>query len=94
MLKFLGKLLGGNKSEKDVAAIKPVVEKTNQFFQQYQTISNDALRNKTVEFKQRIKAHLQEIDTEITTKKADAEALPLEDIHTKDAIYQEVDTLE
>ena len=94
MLKFLGKLLGGNKSEKDVAAIKPVVEKTNQFFQQYQTISNDALRNKTVEFKQRIKTHLQEIDTEITTKKADAEALPLEDIHTKDAIYQEVDTLE
>ena len=61
MLKFISKILGGNKSEKDVAAIRPIVEKINQFFQQYQSLTNDELRNKTVEFKQRIKTYLSNI---------------------------------
>jgi preprotein translocase subunit SecA len=93
MLKFLGKLLGGNKSEKDVAQIRPIVEKINGFFQQYQTLSNDQLRNKTQEFKQRIKEHLKDIDAEIAAKQADADALPPSEIHVKDEIYKEVDKL-
>ena len=32
MLKFLNKILGGNKSEKDVKKIEPQVEKINSFF--------------------------------------------------------------
>ncbi len=93
MLKLLGKLLGGNKSEKDVAQIKPLVEKANQYFNEYQSLDNDALRNKTQEFKQRIKNHLTAIDAEIEAKKAEAEALPLTEIHSRDAIYREVDAL-
>ena len=54
MLKLLGKLLGGNKSEKDVNKIRPVIAQINAFFQEYQSLSNDALRNKTQEFKQEI----------------------------------------
>ena len=93
MLKFLGKLLGGNKSEKDVAQIKPIVEKINGFYQQYQSFTNDELRNKTIEFKQRIKEHLKEIDDEIAAKQTEAEDLPASDIHVKDEIYKVVDTL-
>jgi preprotein translocase subunit SecA len=93
MLKFLSKILGGNKSEKDVAAIRPIVEKTNQFFQQYQSLTNDELRNKTVEFKARIKEHLKDIDAQIEAKKAEADALAVDEIHAKDAIYQEVDKM-
>jgi preprotein translocase subunit SecA len=93
MLKFISKLLGGNKSEKDVAQIKPIVEKINQYFQQYQGLTNDELRGKTVEFKGRIKAHLKDIDAEIAKKQEEAEALPASDIHVKDTIYQEVDKL-
>jgi len=93
MLKFISKLLGGNKSEKDVAQIKPIVEKINQFFQQYASLTNDELRNKTQEFKQRIKAHLSEIESEIAGKQAEADALEASEIHKKDAIYQEVDKL-
>jgi preprotein translocase subunit SecA len=93
MLKFLSKILGGNKSEKDVAAIRPIVEKTSQFFQQYQNLTNDELRNKTVEFKARIKEHIKTIDAAIEAKKAEADALSMDDIHTKDAIYQEVDKM-
>lgn len=93
MLKFISKLFGGSKSEKDVQQLMPIVQKANQFFLQYQSLTNDELRNKTVEFKQRIQSHLSEIDAVIAGKKEAAEALPLNDIHGRDAIYQEVDKL-
>jgi preprotein translocase subunit SecA len=93
MLKFISKLFGGSKSEKDVQQIMPIVQKVNTFFQEYQSLSNDALRAKTQEFKQRIKTHLTDIDAVIGNKQAEAEALPLTDIHGRDTIYQEVDKL-
>ena len=54
MLGLISKLFGGSKSEKDVKKITPLVAKINTFFTQYQSLSNDELRNKTVEFKSRI----------------------------------------
>ena len=93
MLKFISKLFGGNKSEKDVAELRPIVVKVNQFFQEYQSLSNDDLRGKTAEFKARIKEHLNEIDGIIAAKQHEADELPASEIHVKDAIYQEVDNL-
>ena len=93
MLGFISKIFGGSKSEKDVKKIEPYVGKVNHFFTSYQSLSNDQLRNKTQEFRQRIKEHLAEIDGEIIAKNAAAEALPFNDLMDKDAIYQEVDKL-
>ena len=93
MLKLISKILGGNKSEKDVAKIKPIVAQVNKFFEEYRSLDNDALRGKTAEFKQRIKDHLKEIDAEIEERQNEAENLPAADIHGKDAIYQDVDKL-
>jgi preprotein translocase subunit SecA len=93
MLKFISKLMGGNKSEKDVKQLEPMVVSINQHFQQYQSLSNDDLRNKTQEFKQRIKDHLKEIDGVIENKKLEAEALPVSDIQSRDTIYTEIDSL-
>ncbi|MFY7651065.1 MAG: preprotein translocase subunit SecA, partial [Chitinophagaceae bacterium] len=93
MLKFISKLLGGNKSEKDVAQIKPIVEKINKYFAEYASLSNDALRNKTQEFRATIKAYLTDIDGQIAAKQQEADNLPATDIHAKDAIYQQVDKL-
>lgn len=93
MLKFLNKILGGNKSEKDVKKIEPQIEKINSFFNQYQSLTNDELRGKTAEFKQRIKDHLKEIDDAIAAKKAEAEALPEDDMITRDTLYKEADDL-
>jgi preprotein translocase subunit SecA len=93
MLGILSKIFGGNKSEKDVKQILPQVETTNEFFATYASLTNDQLRNKTIEFKQRIKEHLTEIDTEIESKKAEAEALASTEISGRDAIYKEVDSL-
>lgn len=93
MLGIISKIFGGNKSEKDVKKITPVVEKTNAFFQQFQSLSNDELRNKTVEFKSRIAGHLKSIDDEIVAKTHAAEALPMAEIGNRDLIYKEVDAL-
>ena len=93
MIGVLSKIFGGNKSEKDVKKITPQVAKINHFFTQFQSLSNDALRAKTAEFKQRIQAHLRAIDEEINSKKELAENLPVTNINEKDVIYQEIDVL-
>ena len=90
---FLSKIFGGSKSEKDVKKIAPIVTKSNDFFTQYTSISNDALRAKSQDFKQRIKDYLTEIDAEIEQKKQAAEALPETEISQRDFIYKEVDEL-
>jgi preprotein translocase subunit SecA len=93
MAGLFSSLFGGNKSEKDVKKITPYVAEINQHFASYQSITNDELRGKTQVFRQRIKDHLQEIDTEIAGKTKQADELPYNDLLGKDAIYQEVDKL-
>ncbi len=93
MLGFLSKLLGGNKSEKDVKKIMPIVDKIKDFYKQYQSLSNDELRAKTAEFKQRIAAALNDVDSQISSKKKEADELPENEIESKDTLYQEVDSL-
>ncbi len=93
MLGFISKLFGGNKSEKDIKKILPVVDKINQHFSSFQQLSNDELRNKTQEFRNRIKEYLTAIDAEIDAANKNAEALPFNDLIGKDTIYQSVDLL-
>ena len=93
MAGLLSIIFGGNKSEKDVKAIRPLVENINLFFDQYQSISNDELRNKTVIFKERIKEYLKEIDDQIEAQKAEAEKLDSADITGRDAIYRHIDDM-
>ncbi len=93
MASFLAKLFGSSKSEKDVKKIMPQVAQINEHFTSCQSLTNDQLRNKTNEFRERIKEHLKEIDVEIASKNKQAEDLPFNDLLGKDAIYQEVDKL-
>jgi len=93
MLGTISRLFGGSKSEKDVKKITPQVEKINQFFAQYQSLSNDQLRNKTNEFRERIAAHLSGINQQIADKKQLADELPVSDMASRDNIYKEIDEL-
>jgi preprotein translocase subunit SecA len=93
MLGILAKIFGGNKSEKDIKAIQPVVGQVNEHFLAYQSLSNDQLRAKTQEFKARIREHLSKIDTEVAALNKSAEELPFSDINGKDVIYQQIDGL-
>src|SRR4051812_13409487 len=93
MAGFILKLFGGNKSEKDVKKISPLVADINGFFTQYQTLTNDELRGKTAEFKKRIQDYLADIDVAIEERKQEAEGLSTLDISGRDLIYQDVDKM-
>ncbi|GAB3432625.1 preprotein translocase subunit SecA [Niabella aquatica] len=93
MFGFLSKIFGGSKSEKDTRKLQPVVEKVNSYFAQYQSLTNDELRNKTQEFRQRIKEHLTKIDEEINALNEKAETLSHDALIEKDNIYKQVDEL-
>ncbi len=93
MTGFFSKIFGSSKSEKDVKKIQPIVEKINQYFTSYHSLTNDELRNKSQEFRHHIKEYLSGIDNEIASKNKQAEELPFNDLLGKDAIYQEVDKL-
>jgi preprotein translocase subunit SecA len=93
MLGFLTKLLGGSKSEKDVKTIQPLVAQINSHFESYANLSNDELRNKTVDFKARIQEYIAEIKQQIAIKDTDAANLPGHDITGIDAIYRAKDAL-
>jgi preprotein translocase subunit SecA len=93
MAGFFSKLFGGNKSEKDVKKIMPLIGKVNSFQETLQSLDNDQLRNKTQEFRQRIAEHLKDIDAEILEANQKADALPFNDLLGKDTIYQDVDKL-
>ncbi len=89
----LSKLFGGNKYEKDVKAIMPIVEQVKAEYAKLPSLSNDQLRNKTVEFKQRIKEHLAGIDAEIEALKVEGDDPLLTDVDRKDDIYKQIDAL-
>ena len=85
---LFSKLFGGNKSEKDVKSILPLVTKINQHFDGFQSLSNDELRKKTLEFRQRINDSLKDIDVQIADTNKRADELSFSDLMGKDAIYQ------
>lgn len=92
MLKFLSKLFG-SKSERDIKAIQPIVNKIKEEYSKLSSLSNDELRAKTFEFKNRIQEYLKEIDTEIAGLKEQAEDSSV-DMSAKTAIYEKIDKLE
>ncbi len=93
MLGFLSKILGGNKSEKDVKQILPLVSQINEYYQQYQSLTNDELRAKTADFRQRIQEYVKPVDEEILSLQKQAEELEESDMQTKDVIYKDIDEL-
>ncbi|XZF16499.1 preprotein translocase subunit SecA [Chitinophagaceae bacterium MMS25-I14] len=93
MIGFLSKLFGGSKSDKDVKRTAPLVTEINRIYDGLHSLSNDQLRNKTQEFRQRIREHLKSIDEQIAAKKAEADSHPEEDFHSREAVYAEVDKL-
>ncbi|WP_299374107.1 hypothetical protein [uncultured Kiloniella sp.] len=65
--------LFGNKADKDVKGIEPYVGKINAEYVKLQGLTNDQLRGKTVEFKNRVNDYLSEIDQQIADLKSEIE---------------------
>ena len=82
----------GDKSQKDVKSIQPLVAKIKSFESNLASLSHDGLRAKTAEFKAKIKAARADKDAAIAAKKLEAENTP--DIDDREEIYNAIDTLE
>ena len=91
MLKLL-KGLFGTKADRDVQSYMPRVEQTNEYFQEYQSLTNDELRQKTHEFKERIAEYLSDIDHELKTLKL--QAINEKDFSIKEELFNELDQME
>ncbi len=86
------KVFVGDKTKKDLKTIEPLVKKTNQYFAELASLSNDELRQKTADFKIKINESKTEIVKKIQTLKAEAEQT--KDIDLKDDLYNQIDSLE
>ncbi len=91
--KIINKFTGGNKYERDVKEIMPLVKKTNEIYASLNSLSDDELRGKTQEFRARITEHLKDIDTKIDAKNNEAQTNASLSADDKEEIYKEVDKL-
>ncbi|MBP9181058.1 MAG: preprotein translocase subunit SecA, partial [Bacteroidia bacterium] len=83
----------GNKSDRDVKEVQPIVEQINAHFATYNKLTNDELRGKTIEFRARIKESLSKIDSDIAALNEQLQADPEMDLGKKEDLYKQVDKL-
>lgn len=93
MLNFISKIFG-SKSDRDIKAIRPIVDKINEEYNKLSGISNDELRGKTLNFKHRIQESLSEINGKIIEIKSNVEQNQQMPLAEKTAYYDEIDRLE
>ncbi|MEN8835757.1 MAG: preprotein translocase subunit SecA, partial [Polaribacter sp.] len=84
------KLFVGDKQEKDLRLLQPVVEDVKKFEAEIAKLSHDDLRAKTLFFKEQIKEATRTLDENITVLEAEAKAA---DIDRQEDIYAEIDAL-
>ena len=89
----LAKKFFGSKADKDIEEIQPYVEQINVFSRQLQNVSDDALRGKTAEFKQRIADFLSAERKQIEELNAKAEEAAT-DVEEKEQLYDQIDKIE
>jgi preprotein translocase subunit SecA len=82
----------GDKSEKDVKALQPYLEKIKTFESSLIALTNDELRERTGFFKEKIKLNRAGIDAKIAALKVEVEGI--EDFDKREDIYVEIDALE
>ncbi|MFD0835480.1 preprotein translocase subunit SecA [Mariniflexile aquimaris] len=85
------KVFVGDKSKQDVKAITPIVDKIKTFEKAIESLSHDALRAKTAEFKSKIAEAIKPINQQIDNLLQEAENT--EDIDRREDIYQDIDKL-
>jgi len=91
MLSFISKIFG-SKSDRDLKDIRPIVDEIHAATSKIQSLSNDQLRQKTIDFKNKIKDATLEEENKILSLKEKAE-LPETDLSEKEDIYADIDKL-
>ncbi|HZJ21108.1 MAG TPA: preprotein translocase subunit SecA, partial [Pricia sp.] len=91
LLNSVIKIFVGDKSKKDVQALRPMVEQIKSFEQQLESISHDELRDKTNTFRLKIAEDISEITQQIQALEEEVKAS--DDIDKNEDIYAEIDKL-
>lgn len=85
--------LFGNKSDRDIREVSPILEKIKAEYENVIGLSNDELRSKAQEVKKEIQDHIKEEANKIKSLKEKAESDEV-DIFEKEDIYDEIDKIE
>ncbi len=93
MLKFIAKIFG-NKSEKDIKLVMPLVEETKREGEKLLSISNDDLRKKTLEIQSDINFALKPIDDQLSDLHKKIADEPNLDLNEKESVFAKIDALE
>ncbi|MCR4659267.1 MAG: preprotein translocase subunit SecA [Bacteroidales bacterium] len=93
MANILTKIFG-NKSQRDLKEVQPYLDATLKVYPVIKELSNDALRAKTIEFKERISKTIEAEETELKALRDRIEQeydMPVEE---KESLYKRIDDLE
>ncbi|HQI71186.1 MAG TPA: preprotein translocase subunit SecA, partial [Bacteroidales bacterium] len=93
MANFL-KLFLGTKSDRDIKSLNPILQKCLEVYPPISQLSNDGLRAKTQEFRQRIFDYIREDEEQMALLKEKAENDETVSIDEKEEIYLEIDHIE
>ena len=84
------KLFVGDKQQKDLKKLQPIVDSVTKFKDEMAKLSHDELRGKTLEFKNKIKEATKAFDDRIEALEAEAKEA---NIDRQEDIYSEIDLL-
>ncbi|NVK04390.1 MAG: preprotein translocase subunit SecA [Flavobacteriia bacterium] len=92
MINKILKTILGDKSDRDMKALQPLVDSIKAVEPSIAPLSNDELRAKTAEFRKRIADNIQDINDEIVSLKEQIEQEA--NFEQKEDLYDQVDALE
>jgi preprotein translocase subunit SecA len=94
MIGSIIKKVFGDKASRDLKEMQPYADQVKAVYPQLQSLSNDELRAKSVEFKQRIAAKIADEQGRTDTLRQETEDDPKMAIAEREGRYQEIDKLE
>ncbi len=85
------KVFVGDKSKQDVKALSPIINQVKAFESEFESLTHDELRAKTLKFKSKIAEARQPFNDSISKLQKDAEET--EDIDAREDIYLQIDSI-
>jgi preprotein translocase subunit SecA len=96
MIDFINKTISklfGSKSESDYKLLSPIIDQVNAVSPSIAALSNDELRGKTFEFREKIREFIAEVEEELNQLTTEAEANPEMNAANKEELYSRIDQL-
>jgi preprotein translocase subunit SecA len=84
----------GDKYQRDLKEVMPLVERTKAEFAKLAPLTNNELRQRTQDLKARIAERTKANDERVAALRAEIDADPRMDIHERERRYEEIDKLE